>query len=108
MLIWNSCRQLDEITTLLRYASFENFTKHFTNEQDRSFPYGHQIIYQKELSAIESILAEAFTILFYLGLLRYNKHFESLYPFTTEFIPLNPNTRFNSKRSVDENNSKRW
>ena len=67
------------------------FYKTLTNEQDRSFPYGHQIICQKELSAIESVLAEEFTILFFLGLLRYNKHFESLYPFTTGFIPLNPN-----------------
>lgn len=83
--------KLSEITTLLRYASIENFAKHFIDEQDKSFPYEHKIIYQKELSAIENNFAEEFTILFYLGLLRYNKHFASLYPFTTGFIPFNPN-----------------
>jgi hypothetical protein len=82
---------INELKSLLKYASIENFAKHFTSEQDKSVPYERQTIYQNGLSAIENIFAEQFTILFYLGLLRYNKHFESLYPVATGFIPLNPN-----------------
>jgi hypothetical protein len=50
--------------------------------------------YQDELNFIENALAEEFTFLFYIGLLRDNNHIASDYPLTTGFMKSSPNLAY--------------
>jgi hypothetical protein len=47
-------------------------------------------MYKNELRFIENGVAEEFSLLFYIGLLRYNKHVASDYPLTSIFLRSNP------------------
>jgi hypothetical protein len=111
-------QKLNEIRLLLRYSSIQNFAKYMRNRQswdinrpiilttkqleaynkkrlseEEPFAEENRIIYEEELSAKESIFAEEFTTLFYLGLFLDTKDHIADYPFTTGFVPKVPMRR---------------
>ena len=51
----------------------------------------HDIDFRDDLQYIESTLADEFSLLFYIGLLRENNHEASDYPLTVGFIRSSPN-----------------
>jgi hypothetical protein len=103
--------KLNEIEMSLKYVDLESFAKHmiskrpkqtspyvsltftdmptwkvnklFVNEQEKDFDV--------DVHFIESTLADEFSFLFYVGLLRDNNHKTSDYPLTTGFMRPSPN-----------------
>jgi hypothetical protein len=103
--------KLREIETLVRYTDLESFAKHMASKKTRpkqNIPlvsrtfkdipssmldklYTNNIkqedfSLENELHLIENALADEFSFLFLIGLLRYNNHKASDYPLTTSFI----------------------
>lgn len=109
--------KLDEIELLLRYSSLESFGQYMMRRKmeliDSSFvhvsltykdmpawkvseqvganPEEKSFNFQNELDYIENALAEEFSFLFYIGLLRDNNYKASDYPLTTAFLRSSPN-----------------
>jgi hypothetical protein len=100
--------KLNEIELSLRYADLESFAKHVISKKPKvASPHVsrtfkdmpvwkvHKLFLDKkadrfefkdDLQSIESTLADEFTLLFYIGLLRENNHKASDYPLTVGFI----------------------
>jgi hypothetical protein len=106
--------KLREIEVLVRYTDLESFAKHMASKKPRPKLYlvsrtfktippsilgklytknikQEDFSLENELNIIEKALADEFSFLFYIGLLRYNNHKASDYPLTTGFI--RPNAR---------------
>ena len=105
--------KLNEIEMSLKYTDLESFAKHmiskrpkqtlpyvsinlkdmpawkvnklFVNEQEKDYDF------RVDVHFIESTLADEFSFLFYVGLLRDNNHKASDYPLTTGFMRPSPN-----------------
>lgn len=102
--------KLNEIEISLKYADLESFAKYMKNKKvDSDFDPGlishtfknvpklfagnkekENIDLQNDLHYIENALADEFSFLFYIGLLRENNHKASDYPLTTGFLRPSP------------------
>ena len=114
--------KLHEIEILLRYSDLESFAEHVKSKKDLKsslvrFPPNKHIEdmsdwtlgelfansvnneenpdnFGDDVEFIENALAEEFSLLFYIGLLRDNNHKASDYPLTTGFIPSSSNLMY--------------
>ena len=102
-------KKINEIEISLRYTDLESFAKYmkgkksksdsnlvrisstFKNIPDRKVNKIFMNNREGDLHFIEEALAEEFSFLFYVGLLRENNHKASDYPLTTGFIKPSPN-----------------
>ncbi len=100
--------KLNEIELSLRYSDLESFARHIISKKPKvTFAHispkfkdlpvckVHKLFldkkaegfeFKEDLQSIESTLADEFTLLFYVGLLRENNHIASDYPLTAGFI----------------------
>lgn len=76
--------KIDEVEISLKYADLESFARYMKNKE-RNFHL------DDDLHIIESAIADEFTFMFYVGLLRDNNHTASDYPLTTGFLRPSPN-----------------
>jgi hypothetical protein len=110
--------KLNEIEILLRYTNLKSLAKYMINKKGKSKPdfsshislkekdmpvwkVNEQLIdnrvsekninFEDDLSFIEKALADEFSFLFFIGLLRDNNYIASDYPLTTAFITPSPN-----------------
>jgi len=80
--------KINEIGTLLKYADLKSFGEYM--KKSHIINTVGDINYEEELRTIENKLAEEFTMLFYIGLIRENRYIASDYPLTTAFISSHP------------------
>ncbi len=103
--------KLNEIEMSLKYGDLESFAKHMISKRPKPplphvsltfkdmpvwkvnelFVHEQDYDFIDDLHFIESTLADEFSFLFYIGLLRDNNHKASDYPLTTGFIRPSPN-----------------
>jgi len=69
------------------YAKYSSVTTDLQGQENPSY-------FEDDLRFIENALAEEFSLLFYIGLLRDNDHKASDYPLTTGFIKSSPNLMY--------------
>jgi hypothetical protein len=79
--------KINEIKIWLSYTTTKSFGKYMKEKKDSAdlLP-----TFEDDLHYIEKALADEFTFLFYVGLLRENNHVASDFPFTTDFTRPNP------------------
>jgi hypothetical protein len=115
--------KLNEIEMSLRYADLESFAKYMISKKPKpdsphvsltfkEMPVWkvHKLFLNKkaddfdfkdDLQSIESTLADEFSLLLYVGLLRENNHKASDYPLTTGFIRPSPNLMYPKNFLID-------
>ena len=81
--------KINEIETLLKYTDLKSFGEYMKKPEVTNTVDGTS--YEEELHVIENGLAEEFTMLFYIALMRENNHVASDYPLTIGFINSHPN-----------------
>jgi hypothetical protein len=115
--------KLSEIEILLRYSDLESFAEYMKSKRKinstllylpdnihlkdlRNLTYGEMYekyaynsqenpdFFREDLKFIEKALAEEFSLLFYIGLVRGNNHKASDYPFSVGFITPSPNLMY--------------
>jgi hypothetical protein len=83
--------KINEIEMSLRYTELKSFGKYMKNKKSvKSNSVDISATFEDDLHFIEKALADEFSILFYVGLMRENSHKASDYPLTTDFIRSNP------------------
>jgi hypothetical protein len=81
--------KINEIGTLLKYTDLKSFGKYMGQSQVTIT--AEDASHEEELHVIEDRLAQEFTMLFYIALIRENKHLASYYPLTAASIGSHPN-----------------
>lgn len=122
--------KLNEIEILLRYSDLESFTEYMKSKRKvnssllhlppnihlkdvHGLTYGELYAkyadnsqenlhsFMEDLTFIENVLAEEFSLLFYIGLLRENNHKTSDYPLTVGFMRPSPNLMYQKDFLMD-------
>lgn len=82
--------KINEIEISLKYTDISSFHKHMASKKKKNNVESNSahvsLTFEDDLHFIEESLADEFTFLFYIGMLRENKHLASRYPLTTMFM----------------------
>ena len=80
--------KINEIEISLRYSDLISFGRYMVSrKKEVESNLDHvSITFEDDLQVIEESLADKFSLLFYIGLLRENNHLASRYPLTTAFM----------------------
>lgn len=79
--------KINEIEISLKYTDLSSFGKYMISKKELESNLTHvSLTFEDDLHFIEKSLADEFSFLFYIGLLRENAHLASYYPLTTAFI----------------------
>ncbi|MGC2574208.1 MAG: MarR family winged helix-turn-helix transcriptional regulator, partial [Candidatus Nitrosopolaris sp.] len=83
--------KINEIGMSLKYIDLQSFSEYMKNKRKSELNSAQiAISLEDDLHFIENALADEFSFLFYVGLMRENNYKASDYPITTEFIKSNP------------------
>jgi hypothetical protein len=87
--------KINEIGMSLKYIDLQSFGEYMKNKRKSELNSAQiAISFEDDLHFIENALADEFSFLFYVGLMRENNYKASDYPITTEFIKSNPGFRY--------------
>jgi hypothetical protein len=86
--------KINEIGMSLKYIDLQSFGKYMKNMKESKSNSSQIAVNLDDLDFIESALADEFSFLFYIGLMRENNYKASDYPITTEFIRPNPGFQY--------------
>ena len=74
--------KINETKISLSFTTLTSFSKYMKEKKESAYI---SLTFEDDLHYIENALADEFTFLFYIGLLRENNHLASHFPFTTDF-----------------------